>query len=684
VTAVLLLAFLGGSAFPMRATLAQQDVRLKSDLVEVRAVVQDRSGKVVTGLKKEDFEVLEEGKLQDIAFFSFDGPLPQGDLTEPEAQQPARGERAIVLFIDTLHLSNGSYLRMKRILRKFINERLKPNDMVAILTSGGAMGLFNRFTRDRRLLVYALERIAPEGKAVSNSRFTPYLAAMVDQGDREALDLAIAAQEAEEGSTPTLLADRRMAENYARARARVILAESAHWRKSALGTLDAAVAQMAEMPGQRLVFYISEGFSLRGNGGLDTADINRAISRAVRSGVIIYSMDAKGLEPNRLLSDVSVVGAAPIGAHSYAAASESDLEDSLNALAKDTGGEAIFNTNDLAGALSKALDSNSAYYSLAYYPSEKNNGQFRRITVRVKGHPEYTVRTQRGYVPADARADKSAKKGPEDRVANAIVSPLPATGIGVVASAYYVESEDDKAQVSLEAFIDGTGLQYARTNQTHRVDLEVTTMAFDQKGSMVKRVTDTIQGNLTSERVERARIKGFRYAKRLPLDPGNYQIRIAVREPGTERIGTAIAVVEVPNLRKGRLLLSSIVLGELSPSIADNRQAFQYNLGQGIPLLKRGNLLVYSLFVYNASLRANTPNGLLMQIEISDGERNIYQGPWQSVDTRLTGVMDGRGLEIGGQIKLDDPRPGLYELHITIKGSASKMFAKQETLFEIQ
>src|SRR5207237_4347579 len=127
---------------------------------------------------------------------------------------------------------------------------------------------------------------------------------------------------------------------------------------------------------------------------------------------------------------------------SYQSAAERDLENGLNSLARDTGGEAFFHTNDLSGALKRVLDSNRFYYVLAYYPpDERKSKQFRRLTIRVKNHPEYTVRTAKGYLPMDVAKAKQeeAAATPQQRLMHAMLTPLTRSEINVSASADFLE-----------------------------------------------------------------------------------------------------------------------------------------------------------------------------------------------------------------------------------------------------
>jgi VWFA-related protein len=668
-------------------------IRLKTDLIELCAVVTDRQGKVVSVLKKEDFEVLENGREQQLAFFSLERLATEGtapaiqttptrierDLNRPAPSSPLK--RTIVLFVDTLHLSNENYLRSRQMLRKFIEEQIRDDDLVAVISSGGPMGLFNQFTRDRRALLRAVEKLRPWG--IRTSKFTPYIAHMVEMRDSGALTAAIDIVSAEEGIVAT--------RPYIESLARGVLAEGAAWRGASLRTLEAAMDQMAKMPGQRIIFYISEGFTLQGNMGNAHGELNGVTSRAVRSGILVYSLDAKGLETYAQFSDASSRVVMSPNIDRYISDSNKELQDGINALAKDTGGDAFFNTNDMGGSMKKALDANSVYYALSYYPSsDKNETGYRRLTVRVKNHPEYSVRAQKGYLPPEVKSEKDvARQTPQKKVLDAIAAPLPQTAIGVTAAAYYLERDVDDAQVSVEVFIDGTTLEYGKQEGHQAIDCEVTTVIFDKSGKSTNVITDRVQGSLTPERLEEGRKNGYRYLKRFELKPGIYQARVGVRENGSEQIGTANAWVEVPDLNRTKLALSSIVLtrlanadGEKQSGRADGPALLLADVRQGIAYFKQGTSLVYQLTLYQSSARKPEELGLLIQSEVSEGGQSLYKSEWQPITERLI-RLGKKGSDVGGEINLD-VKPGLYELRITVKDPKSKRSAQQDVVFEVE
>ncbi len=680
-------------------------IRVKTDLIELRAVVTDKRGQPITDLKQEDFELAENGKKQEVSFFSIvkipgrGGGEARRTETSPTTAVPKAPTgvirtnetpaRTVVLYVDTLHLSPQSLLRVKQSLRKFIDERLTDYDLTAIVTSVGSLGVVEQFTRDRRILRHAVDRLSPRPSA-RDSLFTPYIAAMVDRSDREALQVARAIYAAEEHvppNDPTIVQMVQM-------RARQILSEATYLRRAALITLREVVQRLSDLPGQRLIVMVSDGFTLFDHGGShDTADLQSVTSRAVRSGVVIYSIDAKGLQPPPLF-DASL-GNIPNDPRisSYASAGERDLEDGLNALARDTGGEAFFNTNDTAGAMGRALDDNQVYYALAYYPAgEESERKFRKITIKIKNHPEYLVRAQRGYLPAELakKTKENEAKTPQQRFVSAILAPLPATTIGVTATADFIEYPEDNAQITLQVHIDGKSLTYHEENGRHRFEAEIVTMIFNSDGERVDLKSETIRGNLVPGRLDLAKENGFQFYKRVPLKPGLYQARVGVREIANERTGTAAAWVEIPDLSRKKLAMSSLFLSDAvtvqiaTPASNDGQgeSPSPSKQIQGVRYYRPGQPIIYIFRLHNAA-KDQAESDAVMQIEILKDEKAIIQVPWQPVTTRQIG-RDAKGLMIGGQLGLQKLPSGIYELRVSVKSSKMKRPVQRSVPFGIE
>lgn len=698
------LIFSDALAQQTQSKLAQQDqtVHIKTDLLEVRAVVTDRKGHAIDNLKKEDFELLEDGRPQNISFFSLEqigaprstrlpsrnseAPDPGGS-GKPQPQKPAR---TIVIFVDNLHITPQNLQSVKAGLKRFVDEQVTDQDLVSLVMSTGSLGLLGQFTRERYILHYAIERISAVPR--EETLFKPSLAAGVERGQRDAIAAAISILRSEGGfvigSPGGEDVDTRFLQSSATARAREILLTESYRRRVMLLTLKAVVERLAQMDGQRVIAFLSDGFTMMDQtGNVDAFDLQATTSSAVRSGVTIYSIDTKGLEPPAMFSasSPSLSPGTFVLVDRAVNESEKELRDGMNALASDTGGEMFFNSNDLNVGLKKALDANKTYYALAYYPPDQKDDKFHKIVVRVKGHPEYTVRAQRGYsISKLTEKQVESAEGPRARLFQAMAAPLPVTIIRVAAAADYLESEADEAQVTLQVHIDGDTLQYKTEGADHLLDVELAKVIFDVKGKPLANSIDSVRWSL-SENLDLAKRYGYLYTERVLLKPGFYEFRIGVREPASGRIGTAMAWVEVPNISKGKLALSSINLSRrvMTAEKATGAVKASKFVGPknalGIKFYRSGDLLVYRLIVYNAKKASEA----MIKPAIRQEDQLIYEGEWQPLASRLI-RSDKKGIEAGGQIALNKVQPGIYQLSILVKGSKSGTKSQQIIVFGVE
>jgi hypothetical protein len=193
-----------GSAYHTQKKKDEKDqpVRLKTDLFELRAVVTDARGKLVDDLQKEDFELLENNRPQSVSFFSIKRIPDQRTSPPSSAKTPAANSpvRTIVLFVDTLHLTASDALQTRQALRYFVDHQMSDQDMVALVSSAGSLGLLGQFTRDRQLLRFAIDRLPP-GISGRGTFFTPYLCSQIVLEVEEALTVGAQIVKAEEGVT---------------------------------------------------------------------------------------------------------------------------------------------------------------------------------------------------------------------------------------------------------------------------------------------------------------------------------------------------------------------------------------------------------------------------------------------------------------------------------------------------
>jgi hypothetical protein len=343
----------------------------------------------------------------------------------------------------------------------------------------------------------------------------------------------------------------------------------------------------------------------------------------------------------------------------------------------------------LNGRLQKALNDNRVYYALAYHaesniPSAKD--KFHLINVRVKNHPEYKVRTQRGYQTLEMKSEQQPAT-PRQRLAQAMAEPLPVTTIPVAVSADYFERDNLPGQAYIQYYIDAGALQYREQEQHYLFDLETVTMIYDLTGKRVHISTKQANGSFTADRLDLAKRNGYRYAERVPLAPGIYQARVGVLELATEKFGTATAWLEVPDLNKNKLALSALLLTRDGSQQPPNKTAPVESMSpavtQGITVYKQGDDLDYHLVIYPGAGKSQSSNDLLMQIEVAQNDKFVFQGQWAAVESRAV-EKDNKGIEVGGSLALKGIGPGVYELRITVKGPNSKKPVQRAAAFGVE
>lgn len=672
-------------------------VRVETNLVQVRAVVTDKSGKLIDNLKQDDFEVLENGRPQSIGFWSLertanDQSRPQGDsavtVDNPERsgrRLPAKPKRTIVLFVDTLHISAISLLRAKQQLKRLVDEQISDDDLVAVVTTSASIGLFQQFMRDRKMLHLAIDKIPPFIQR--SSFFTPYLAnEVIKEGYTPHGD-------GPPGGGAFAVATQIMAaEEYGRsfapppgvvlARAREIAGREAYFRRVTLQTLTAVSSRLGAMPGQRLIAFFSDGFTV---GTDDRQEFSQAIGRASRQGVLVYSFSPQGLQ-----TPVEFTAAAPVGGIGFARYmhdSQLDQEQSLKDVAYPTGGDAFVYSNDVVGQFKKMLDANSVYYAMGYYASAESDKKLRDLKVHVKNHPDYRVRTQRGY-QLSTEQKAIAATTPQEKLFQAMLAPLPLTNISVTSSSGFLVRGDDEASVSLQVHVDGKSLEYPEKDGKSAFGFEVLVAVFDQSAKVAQSFSEEVKGSLTAQQVEAARHSGFRYSNRLRLAPGIYQIRIGVREVAGNLMGTAMSWVSVPDLKSNRAVLSSIFMGKAAPelggdvTVGPDKKSTRPKLLVGPPSFRSGEEIFYRCVLYKSGKTAPPDSSSLVRVEVLEADQPVYEGAWQPLSAR-TIRSDGVGTEIGGQISAKMPA-GIYTLRLSVKDAESKQAISQTIEFELE
>jgi hypothetical protein len=365
-------------------------------------------------------------------------------------------------------------------------------------------------------------------------------------------------------------------------------------------------------------------------------------------------------------------------------------QDSLRVLSDETGGFAVVNTNDVAGAFRRVVDENSSYYVLGYYPAnDRRDGRFRKIEVRVK-RPGLTVRARRGYVAPRGRPSEAKLAGPNDaspELREAMSSPVPVSGLPLTSTASVFKGPDGKGSVVISTLIGGRDLSLVEKEGTFRNDLEVAAVATDTKGKVFPGDRNTLNLNLKPDTVPRVRASGFRVISAMDLPPGRYQLRVAARESNTRRAGSILYDVEVPDYSKQPLSMSSIALTSMSSGVAPTARPKD-------PLAK---LLPAPLTTYRDFSQADEiavftevyelAGGPAHKVEInltmkSEGGQTAFQTRDERDSSELAGSSGGYGFS--ARIPLKDIAPGLYVLRVEAQSRvADRATVSRETVVRV-
>jgi len=683
-------------------------VRVSTDLVQTDVMVFDRDGRFVNDLKREDFELRLDGKLQPIDFFE---RVAAGSASEESQLAAARGAangrapakagpvpldrgRPVFFYIDDLHLDPSSLNRTRQLLTQFLDREMGQNDEAVIASASGQIGFLQQLTDNKTVLRAAIGKLVFRNYTVRDSEqpvMTEYQALRVNNFDRDVTDYFVdETMRAYPGIT------RESATSMVQSRAHALLAQAGRITSDSLAGLENLVKSAKSIPGRKLVFFISDGFFLdRRNSDADYK-LQRITSAAAKSGVVIYSIDARGLVAS--LSDVSnPTPFDPSGRLASASMSElSASQDGLNALAHDTGGKAFFNSNALEPAVKRALKETSAYYLLAWKPDQetKENRKFHRIEVKIVGRPGLTLQVRRGFFDIDpapiaasgkepTRQARVAEPKPGAELTKVMSSIFPERAIPISLSLNYLNLPDKGTMLSASMQVPREFFTFAAVNGKETAVVDVAGTFFNAKG----RPGATFNNRIT---ITAARPEGpgedLAYGHPVFLSPGLYHVRVAARDEKSGRAGSAHGWIEIPDLAKGELALSSVLLGirPTQATAALNDQASLNSAGLSVDHRFPGNAyLRFMVFVYNAALSiSESKPDVAIQVQIVRDDQPVVTTPLKKIT--VESEADHGRLPYAAEVSLAGLPAGRYLLKVTAVDRVKKSSSTQETRFEIE
>jgi VWFA-related protein len=696
---------------------ADEVVRIETELVQTSVMVFDKRGRFVDGLKPEQFELRVDDKIVPVSFFERVVAGSAAEEAQLRALNAGRVEagsapgktssrgRTVIFFIDDLHLSLDSLTRTRTAISNFIEREMNQSDLVAISSASGQIGFLQQLTDNKAVLRAALARLKYVPYSVRDTEqpaMSEYMALKIEQRDRDALGYYVQrCLHDNPRYTPTKCLE------VVSDRARVVIQQASAVTSNTLYSLESLMRSSGQSKGRKLVLLISDGFFL---GALSRYGnvfdkLPQITDEARRHGVVIYTIDARGLISGQADATANLVDGN--GLLDRANLGEIPAsQDALHALAADTGGRALRNSNSISDWVNDSLKETSNYYLLAWRPasSEQRTNKFKRISIKITDRPELTVRLPRGYLdsvqqaPAVAATDKSKPPSQQETIAKALPPALAdlraALGasstqhaLSILLSATFLDTPKNGTVLTASTQIATDNLSYGTDNrQAASIDLAGVILNTDGKPSAS--FSTHLNVNPLPSNQTNTDDGGVIYNYRAPLAPGLYQVRVAARDERSGRTGSSMQWIEIPDLKSRALSLSSLLTGvqEVSETqkvreTQSNASQTQFSVNQRF---KRSSRLGFLVFIYNA--RAAAEGGatdLTGQVQVFDaGGRAVIETPARALTS--VGVTDTARIPYAGAFPLSALAPNRYVLRITVTDRITKTSATQQVKFTVE
>jgi VWFA-related protein len=550
---VLALALLLGQANAPPAQPARPMFRAATRLVVQTVSVKDKHGEPIRGLGPADFTVSEDGKPQQIAFVEYQdlddtppsvgvtpgsgAPLNPGFAAPIPGDVRYRGRRLIVLYFDLFNMAPFDQARMYAAADRYIATRMSPADLIAIMVfDRGAARLEQDFTDDRNALRALL---AARAEALDDSR--DQLAVIAEWGGAFG----------EDNDTFNLFTTDRQ-----------------------LAALQTAVSGLGPLPEIKTLIYFGSG--LRLTGAENQAQLRATVNAAVRANVTINPIDTRGLRAPPPLGDATVASPGGLGMFSgtfmqSALNRQQQMQDSYYALARDTGGRATFDDNDLAGGIANAARAVSGYYMIGYYSGNTSaDGRYHRVRIALAGSAAGELSYRPGYYADKPYARfNAADKERQLEEAFRLEDPITEIPMAMEVNQFQINRAEYFIPVSLR--MPGSELLRPQPGGAARADVDVLAEIKDSHGVTIRNAKDRLRFSLDSAAAARSARRAIQYETGFTLLPGDYVIKMLARDGITGRIGTFQTTFTVANLEREavRLPVSAVILGEQFASAAN-------------------------------------------------------------------------------------------------------------------
>ena len=684
----------------------EEVLRITTNLVQTDVAVFDRQGKFVDGLTRDDFELKVDGKAQPLSIFERVVAAGGASRTSTAADRSRASdaplgasagerERVITFFVDDLHLTPETVSRARQVLNSFIDKQMTAGTRGLIVAASGRVGFLAQPTSDKAVLKAAAQRISYQSRAALGNNERPVMtevqAFLIDRGDRDALAFQVQQTIAQGGFGST-------SEQYVRTRARNIRRQAAILSSQIASSLESVVRSRPVSATRQVVFFVSDGFPLDTQEADIVHRLRRVADQAARRNVVIYTVDARGLEVGNLDASSDVVADRFVTTTYSTFAETSISQEVLRTLAADTGGRALLNNNNLESLVADVLDETSNYYLLGWRPEviDERTGEpkFRRIEVGIKGRPELKVRARRGFFDRPTRDDADTTTNNATTAATtsnaalnrALTANNERRDVPVAVYGAFINDAASGSIVTAAVQVTSGDINFvdaATANGNRRATINLACVVLDDAGKAVYSDGHDVQLGRAVNAGDAPDAVGGNLVTMFTAPvtkPGLYQFRVAARDAQSGRIGTAFQWIEVPELKPGKLALSSMLITETQPRATATRTVNAGTLDID-RTFRRAARLQLQLFIYNAAQSAGAPD-LMMELQVSRAGKNVLGAPAHAVST--AGAKDMTRIPYGAEIPLSSLAPGVYTLQATATDRTARKSAAQTLDFIIK
>jgi VWFA-related protein len=655
-------------------------IKVNTQLVIEQVSVKDKNGKLIEGLTAKDFTVTEDNQPQSVSFCEFQKleelstavaelkRRPDADAAAekppekpkvdsvtatqimPEAPGDVRykDRRLLALYFDMGAMQQEDQLRAQYAAVKFIHSQMHASDMMALMSFSDGVHVLQDFTDDREKLEDAVNKLFI-GDAQGFGETT---------SDEATADTGTAFGE-DDTEFNLFNTDRQLA------------------------ALQTAVKMLGTLNEKKVMVYFAGGMTL--NGTDNQAQFQSTVNAAARANVVFYTVDSRGLVATAPLGNANV--GSPGGVSMYngmaalrGAANFQKTQDTMYALATDTGGKAFLDRNDLETGIVNAEKSIESYYILGYYSkNDALDGKFRKIKITYNGDPSAKLEFRVGYW-AGKTFDKFTVADKERQLQDALMLGDPITELTINMEINYFQLNSAEYYTPVVFKVPGSELALAKKGGAEKTVIDFIGAVKDEYNSTVSNMREHVDKNLTGETAAQLSKQPIQFQTAFTLLPGKYTIKVLARDDVTGRIGTYQHTFVIPNLNKElqRIPISTVVLsGQRQPLTSALYTSKDKGAGTTVsPLIENGMQLIPSvtrvfsksrdLYVYlQAYERGATATQPLVAFV------SFYRGQTKAFETAPLPVTDGldpksKAVPLKFSLSLGKLQPGKYDCQVTV------------------